>query len=175
MRGGRARAALLVALAAMITCAGVAAAHAGLGAASPAPGATVGGEITEIQLRYASTVVDVTGSVTDPAGAVIDTEFVQTSALAVTIELASPLDVPGEHAVRHSSTSVDDGDRVDAAYLFTYDPAAPPPQLEILEPDDGGVSPWVGVVLALGLVGIGVLVVRLVRSLWRLRAARSSG
>lgn len=149
----------------------VASAHSGLGAASPAPGAVVGGEITEIQLRYSSAVVDVAGSLTAPDGATVPTEFVQDTALAVTIRLAAPLTMPGEYAVRHSSTSVDDGDRVDAAYLFTYDPAAPPPQLEILDPDDGGTAIWVWVVPGVGVVVIAVLAWRLVGA-YRRRDAR---
>lgn len=165
--------AVLAALAASVPS-GVVSAHAGLGAASPAPGAIVGGEITEIQLRYASAVVDVTGSVTDPNGEVVATEFVQDTSLAITIRLAAPLDVPGEYAVRHTSTSVDDGDRVAAAYLFTYDPTAPPPQLEILDLDgDDGRSVWVWVAVAVSALVIGVLGWRLFRSMRALRAART--
>lgn len=161
--------AFAVAAVAMMSVA-VASAHSGLGAASPAPGAVVGGEITEIQLRYSSAVVDVAGSLTAPDGATVPTEFVQDTALAVTIRLAAPLTMPGEYAVRHSNTSVDDGDRVDAAYLFTYDPTAPPPQLEILDlDDDAGMSGWQRITLAAMLLLTIVLAWRLVRSLRRVR------
>ena len=144
-------------------------AHSGLGAASPAPGSRVGGEITEIQLRYASTVADVDGSVTDPNGDIVDSEWVQDGNLRVTVTLAEALSIPGEYAVRHISTDVDDGDRVEAAYLFTFDPTAPPPRLEII-PDDEGFA-WIWVIIGVGAIVIGVLTWRLARSL---RSARQS-
>ncbi len=176
MSGASARqriASAVVAVIAALSGAALASAHSGLGAASPAPGAVVGGEISEIQLRYASAVVDVAGSVTDPDGDTIATEFVQDTSLAVTIRLATPLTTPGEYAVRHSSTSVDDGDRVDAAYLFTYDPAAPPPRLEILDPDDDGTSIWVWVVLGAGVVLVAGLAWRLLAAVSASRVRRS--
>jgi methionine-rich copper-binding protein CopC len=165
---------LLAAVALMIVglSSGIVSAHSGLGAASPAPGSTVGGEITEIQLRYANSVEDVDGSVTDPSGIVLTTEFVQTSALAVQIKLPEPLSVPGEYAVRHISTSVADGDRVEAAYLFTYEPDAAPPQLEILETDDGGRSLLVWIVLGVGVAVIAILAWRLIASARSLRQSR---
>lgn len=146
-------------------------AHSGLGAASPAPGSTVGGEITEIQLRYSSAVVDVVGSVTDPDGAILDSVVEQRSDLAVTILLADPLSTPGEYTVRHISTSIDDGDRVEAAYLFSFDPNAPPPILEIVEDDDGR-APWVWGLLAVGVAVIAVLALRIAGAVRSLRAAR---
>ena len=115
-------------------------AHSGLGAASPAPGSRVGGTITEIQLRYSSTVADVDGSVTDPDGNIVESEWVQDGNLRVTVMLAEPLSTPGQYAVRHISTDVEDNDRVEAAYLFTYDPAAPPPQLEIIPKTMGSLG-----------------------------------
>jgi len=142
-------------------------AHSGLGAARPAPGAVVGGDIDEFQLRYNSTVADVEGSVTDPGGNIVESAWVQDGNLRVTVTLAQPLSTPGEYAVRHTTTDVEDGDRVTAAYLFTFDPAAPPPRLEIIPDDDG--FPWVWVVLGVGLGIIGVLGSRLFRSLKRAR------
>lgn len=171
----RTRRLLLATVAAISVClAGTAAAHSGLGAASPAPGATVGGEVAEIQLRYSSSVSDVEGSVTDPDGQTLETVVTQESVLAVRIALAEPLTVPGEYTVRHVSTSDDDGDRVEAAYLFTFDPSAPPPQLEILDVDDEGTSIWVWIVLSAGLVVIGVLAWRVVRAAKRLNSARAA-
>ena len=83
-----------------VAAAGVASAHSGLGAASPAPGSTVGGEITEIQLRYSSAVDDPDGSVVDPTGEPIGTTWVQETSLAVRVLLAAPLSTPGEYTVR---------------------------------------------------------------------------
>jgi hypothetical protein len=67
--------------------------------------------------------------------------------------------------VRHISTDVNDGDRVEAAYLFTYDPTAPPPQLEII-PDSGGF-PWIWVLIGTGGVVILLLAWQLHRSMRR--------
>ena len=129
--------------------------------------AIVGGEITEFQLRYNSTVADVDGSVTEPDGNIIESEWVQDGNLRITVSLAEPLSVPGEHAVRHTSTDVADGDRVEAAYLFSFDPSAPPPQLEIIPDDDG--FPWIWFVFGAGAVVIGALGWQLARSLKRAR------
>jgi len=152
---------------------GTVVAHSGLGAASPAPGSVVGGEINEIQLRYNSTVADVEGSVSDPDGNVIDSTWVQDGNLRVTVSLSSPLSTPGEYAVRHTTTDTEDGDRVQAAYLFTFDPASPPPQLVTI-PDDSGF-PWVWIVLGVGLVIIGGLGWQLARSLKRVRLRAPTG
>ncbi len=132
----------------------------------------VGGEITEFQLRYNRTVADVEGSVTDPDGNIVESTWVQDGNLRITVTLAEPLSIPGEHAVRHTTTDVDDGDRVTAAYLFTYDPAAPPPQLEIV-PDDSGF-PWVLVVVGVGVVVIGLLAWQLYGSARRARKINAS-
>ena len=147
-------------------------AHSGLGAASPAPGSRVGGTITEIQLRYSSTVADVDGSVTDPDGNIVESEWVQDGNLRVTVMLAEPLSTPGQYAVRHISTDVEDNDRVEAAYLFTYDPAAPPPQLEIIPEDDG--FPWIWVLIGTGGVVIVLLAWQLYRSMRRSRQSQAA-
>jgi methionine-rich copper-binding protein CopC len=160
---------VLIALIGLGAFATTAFAHSGLGAASPAPGSRVGGEITEMQLRYSSTVVDVDGSVTDPDGNVVESEWVQDGNLRVAVTLTEPLSIPGQYAVRHISTDVEDGDRVEAAYLFTYDPAAPPPQLEIIPEDDG--FPWIWVVIGVGGVVIALLAWQLYRSMQRARLA----
>ncbi len=148
--------------------AGTAFAHSGLGAASPAPGAIVGGEITEIQLRFASTVADVDGSVTDPDSVELASTVTQDGNLRVTITLDEPLSAAGAYTVRHVSTDVADGDRVEASYQFTYDPSAPPPQLQVVPDDTGGV-PWIWVVFGCGAVVIAGLGWRLAQSLRRAR------
>lgn len=163
----RSFAAAITLLLAALALSGTALAHSGLGAASPAPGSRVGGEITEIQLRYSSTVTDVDGSVTDPNGNIVESDWLQDGNLRVEVSLAEPLSIPGQYAVRHISTDVEDGDRVEAAYLFTFEPAAPPPQLEIIPDEDG--FPWIWVVLGIGVVVIGILVWQLTRSLKRAR------
>jgi methionine-rich copper-binding protein CopC len=150
----------------------VAFAHSGLGAASPGPGAVVGGEITTIQLRYASTITDPDGSVTDPNGEVVGSTFTQDGNLRVIASLDAPLSVPGQYAVRHISTDVEDNDRIAAAYLFTYDPTAPPPQLELIADDDGFA--WVWVIGGVGGVAIAVLSWRLATSMQRARASTPS-
>ncbi len=157
----------LAALLAVVAIGNTVLAHSGLGAASPSPGSVVGGEITEFQLRYNSTITDVVGSVTDPDGNVIESDWVQDGNLRVAVTLAEPLSTPGEYAVRHATTDVEDGDRVEAAYLFTFDPAAPPPQLVVIPDDDG--FPWIWVVLGVGVGVIGALGWQLSRSLKRTR------
>ena len=156
---------VLIAMIGLGVSATTAFAHSGLGAASPAPGSRVGGTITEIQLRYSSTVADVDGSITDPNGRIVESEWVQDSNLRVAVMLAEPLSTPGQYAVRHISTDVEDNDRVEAAYLFTYDPAAPTPQLEIIPEDDG--FPWIWVLIGTGGVVILLLAWQLYRSMRR--------
>ena len=146
-------------------------AHSGLGAASPGPGAIVSGEITTIQLRYASTITDPDGSVTDPNGKIVGTTFTQDGNLKVIVSLDAPLSVAGQYVVRHISTDVDDDDRIRAAYLFTYDPTAPPPQLEII--DDDSRFPWVWVFTGVGGFVVAVLSWRLATSVKRARESSS--
>ncbi len=165
-------AAAMISLLALSALGGTALAHSGLGAASPAPGSRVGGEITEIQLRYNRTVEDVDGSVTDPDGNVLESTWVQDGNLRVTVTLAEPLLTPGEYAVRHISTDVEDADRVEAAFLFTYDPTAPAPQLQIIPDDDG--FPWIWVVIGVGVVIIDLLIWRLYRAMKRARQNQPS-
>lgn len=151
-------------------------AHSGLAAASPAPGATVGGTVDTIELRYGSAVSDVSGSLTSQVnGTDIPLTVLQNSELSITFVLERPLDEVGEYAVRHSVLS-DDGDRVDAAYLFSYDPEAPPPRLEILVLDefdeDGSLRPWQWILIAGSVAVVAVLAWRLARAMARLRAAQ---
>ena len=147
-------------------------AHSGLDLASPGPGAVVGGEITEIQLFYSNLITGIDGSVTTPSGVVLDTEFRVDSQIQATIELSAPLAEPGEYAVRHNTLSVD-GDRVEGAYLFTYDPAAPAP--ELIDAGGGsGISWIVWVVGGVGMVIIALLAWRLLASVRRARGLRPS-
>ena len=143
----------------------VARAHSGLAAASPAPGAVVGGEIEQIRIFYADIITDFDGSVTAPSGEVLEATAEMSSDISAVIALAQPLTENGQYEVRHTITSVDD-DVVDAAYLFTYDDAAAPPQLVFVESDDdGGVSTVVWIVLGVGLVVIAVLAWRLIAAI----------
>lgn len=147
-----------------------AAAHSGLAAASPGPGAIVGGEVTQVELWYGSAVIDISASITAPDGTVLAGELVQVSELRMTFELDEPLVEPGEYAVRHGTTGVEDGDRIDAAYLFTFDPDAAPPVLLLID-EEGGVSIWIWLSIGAGVVVIGVLVWRLLVSIRRARQA----
>ena len=145
------------------------AAHSGLAAASPGPGAIVGGDITEIELWYNSAITDITASVTAPDGTALDGTLVQVSELRMTFELDEPLSIAGEYAVRHGTTGIEDGDRIDAAYLFTYDPDAPPPVLDVLPVDDEGTGVWVWILIGVGVAVIVVLAWRLLSSIRRAR------
>ncbi len=161
---------VLVVLAAVLASPAPAQAHSGLAAASPGPGAVVGGEITEIQLFYGDIITEISGSVTDPEGRELDTDFNMLNEIEVTVELAEPLSTPGEYAVRHTVLSID-GDVVEAAYLFTYEPTAPPPQFIFLpesdEESDGGRSVWFWILLGGGSAIIAVLAARLLVSIRR--------
>lgn len=162
--------AVLLAVTAAGAVAGVAGsavrAHSGLAAASPGPGVVVGGSIERVRLFYLEPILEIDASVTSPSGVVLASEVVLVSEIEATIELAGPLDEPGEYAVRHEVLS-SDGDRVPAAYLFTYDPEAPPPVLEIVpEEDDGGPPGW----LLPAVVGVGAALLAVLA--WRLVAAR---
>ena len=162
-----------LAVAVILLFGSVAFAHSGLGAASPGPGAVVGGKITTIQLRYNSTVTDPAGSVIDPNGETVGSTFTQDSNLRVIVSLDDPLSVPDQYAVRHITTDVQDNDRIEAAYLFTYDPAAAPPQLEIIAGDDG--FPWVWVIVGVGVTAIAVFAGRLATSMQRARGSAPAG
>ena len=148
-----------------------ASAHSGLAAASPGPGAIVGGDITEIELWYNSAITDITASVTAPDGTMLEGSLVQLSELRMTFELDEPLSIAGEYAVRHGTTGLEDGDRIDAAYLFTYDPDAPPPVLDVLPVDDEGTALWVWFLVGVGVIAIAVLAWRLLASIRRARDA----
>ena len=163
---------MALATAVMLLFGSVTFAHSGLGAASPGPGAVVGGEITTIQLRYNSTMTDPDGSVTDPNGEIVGSTFTQDGNLRVIVSLDAPLSAPGQYTVRHISTDVEDNDRIEAAYLFTYDPIAPPPQLEIIAGDDG--FPWIWVIGGIGGIVIAVFAWRLATSLQRARGSASA-
>ena len=146
-------------------------AHSGLAASSPGPGAIVGGDITEIELWYNSAITDITASVTAPDGTMLEGSLVQLSELRMTFELDEPLSIAGQYAVRHGTTGLEDGDRIDAAYLFTYDPDAPPPVLDLLPVDDEGTALWVWILVGVGVIVIAVLAWRLLASIRRAREA----
>jgi methionine-rich copper-binding protein CopC len=141
----------------------VAMAHSTLIAASPGPGAVVGGSITTITLQFANEVVEFKGRVTRPDGTDVDSTVEILNPTRATITLVAPLGEPGEYAVRHATRSRDT-DLVEAAFLFTYDPnAAPPVFLQI--PSDNS-RPWF--VWAIGIGGaavVAVLTLRLIRSI----------
>ncbi|MEM8745680.1 MAG: copper resistance protein CopC [Actinomycetota bacterium] len=165
---------VLAVVALVVTAAGPVLAHSGLAAASPGPGSRVGGEITEIRLFYADIITDITGSVSLMGGDELESEFVLENTVEATIVLAEPLSEPGEYAVRHTVDSID-GDIVEAAYLFSYDPAAPPPQFVFVEEtDDGGLAWWAWTILGVATAVILVLVVRLVLSIRRARAVSTA-
>jgi methionine-rich copper-binding protein CopC len=145
-------------------------AHSDLIAASPGPGATVGGSITDITLQYDRLVVEFDGRVTDPEGVDVASTSAIESGSTVTISLASPLSTPGEYAVRHEILS-EDGDRVESAYLFTFDPASPPPQfIEVESGSRGSGLMWV--VAAVGLAVSAGLTWRRVDALRRAKTRR---
>jgi methionine-rich copper-binding protein CopC len=141
----------------------VAMAHSTLIAASPGPGAIVGGSITTITLQYANEVVEFNGRVTRPDGTDVESSFEILNPTRVTITLVAPLDEPGEYAVRHATRSRDT-DLVEAAFLFTYDPGAPPPEF-LQVPSDDERPWWLWVIGIGGAAVVAVLTLRLIRSI----------
>lgn len=164
---------LLATLSALLGFGAVAQAHSGLAAASPGPGVTVGGEITEIQMYYGDLIVTFDATVTSPSGVELGVSTEMLSDIQGLITLDEPLSEEGEYAVRHTITSIDT-DVVEAAYLFTYSASAPSPQLIFLPEEESGVSwiVWVGV--GVGVLVIAVLAWRLIASVRRRSAATAS-
>lgn len=158
----------MVAAVATLAAPGVVLAHSGLAAASPGPGAVVGGDITEIQLFYGDFIVTFDGEVTGPDGAVVAATFEMLSEIEARIVLSEPLTAPGEYRVAHTVLSIDD-DVVDDDFRFTFDPVAPPPSLVFVEEDEG-VSWLVWAIGAVGVIVIGILVWQLLGSIRRARA-----
>jgi methionine-rich copper-binding protein CopC len=137
-------------------------AHSTLLAASPGPGAIVGGSIDTVTLQYQNEVVEFRGGLTGPGGSDVDSSVEIVNSTRVTITLTEPLSRPGEYAVRHATRS-SDTDLVEAAFLFTFDPSAPPPVfLEVPSDDRRGWLTW-----AVGAIGTAVVAVLA----WRLVAA----
>lgn len=164
---------LLAAISALLGLGTVAHAHSGLAAASPGPGVTVGGEITEIQMFYGDIIVTFDATVTSPSGTEIDVTTEMLSDIQGLIALAAPLSEEGEYAVRHTITSIDT-DVVESAYLFSYQASAPAPQLIFLPEEEEG-SPWiVWAAVGVGTLVIGVLAWRLIASVRRGKAAAVS-
>jgi len=172
-RIGRTLISAAMAIVVLLGVGSAASAHSGLAAASPGPGAVVGGDIDQVELWYNSAITDISASVTAPDGTELAGNLVQVSELRMTFELDEPLSVPGEYAVRHGTTGLEDGDRIDAAFLFTFDPDAPPPVLDLLPVDDGGPALWLWIVIGVGVATIGLLTWRLMMSLRRARQASS--
>lgn len=163
---------LIAAITALLGLSAVARAHSGLAAASPGPGVTVGGDITEIQMFYGDFIVTFDATVTSPSGVEVGVTAEMLSDIQGLITLDEPLAEEGEYAVRHTITSIDT-DVVEAAYLFTYDADAPAPQLIFLPEEEEGTSPVVWVVVVVGALVIGVLAWQLIVSLRRRSASAS--
>ncbi len=143
---------ICVVVAVLIGAAAVVSAHSNLLASSPGPGAVVGGSIITITLQYENEVVEFRGRITRPDGSDVESSFEIVNATRVVITLAARLDEPGEYAVRHATRSRDT-DLVEAAFLFTFDPEAPPP--ELLQVASADETPWS--IWAIGAIGTAVI------------------
>ncbi len=150
-------------------------AHSGLAAASPGPGAVVGGQIDVVQLFYGDIILDFDATLTSPSGEVLAAQPVMLSEITAELRLDEPLSEPGEYALRHTIVSFD-SDVVEAAYLFTFAPEADPPILVFIEEDEagGGLAWWAWAIIGVVASIVVVLGVRLVLSIRRARATRSS-
>ena len=169
-RGRRLRRRLLASLILVLLVIGLgpapAGAHTTLIQASPPIGQPAGGTIDFVDLAFAEPVTDATITVFLDDIVMPGVTTVSDGQL-IRFELDSPLDTPGQYAVRYELTSFD-GDDTDAIYFFAYDPdAIQPPRLGVADPgaDDGGRN-WTQiiatVVLAASLIGLlGLFVTRL--------------
>lgn len=162
-------------IAALFVGLGVAWAHSGLAAASPGPGAIVGGEIDRIEIFYGDIITAFDGTITlQTTGETLPSTSELTSDIAGTIFLDQPLSENGEYAVRHTITSLD-SDVVEATYLFTFETSAAPPQFVFVEEEEENTSPPVlWIVLGVGLVVIAVLSLRLIVALRRRNRAAAT-
>ena len=135
-------------------------AHGPVGA-EPGPGATVGGEIDEVAITFGEIMSpdDMFIAVSGPEGDEVVLRSVVTldendQVARVQIE---PLTQPGEYRVDYRVSGID-GVTSPGAYVFTFDPSAPPPvSVPVPEPvltASGGPN-WGA--FALGLVAAGLI------------------
>ncbi|NND04660.1 MAG: copper resistance protein CopC [Acidimicrobiia bacterium] len=118
---------VLSVLVALSASAPAALAHGELLEARPAPGAVVGGDVVEIELRFEEALkssgveIVVTGS----DGVAVDLAEPRIVADAIVRATFDHLVDPGVYRVEYRVESVDDF-VFEGAYLFTYEPSAPP-------------------------------------------------
>ncbi len=153
---------LLTALGVAMLFAPPAVAHGPVGA-EPGPGATVGGEITEIRIIFPElmTADGLEFVLTDPEGSEIvpvGAPILERDQQVARIEI-DRLDTPGTYRVDYSVEGID-GVRTPGAYEFVFDPAADPPEpVEVPEPLLTASGPnWsaflVGLFVAIGMVAL---------------------
>ena len=112
-------------------------AHGPVGA-EPGPGATVGGEITQIRIIFPElmTAEGLEFVLTDPDGSEVspsEAPVLEADQQVVRIEI-DRLEIPGTYRVDYSVGGID-GVRTPGAYEFVFDPAADPPKpVDVPEP-----------------------------------------
>jgi methionine-rich copper-binding protein CopC len=143
--------------------AGPAGAHSGLVAASPEPGAQVGGRVTRIELVFDAGVSNPQVTLTAPGEVDVEGTVTQVAPDRLSFEMG-PLRVEGEYIVRYGFASAD-GDLTESAFAFTYRAAAPEPgPITRPEPPAGDrQTNWaVPIILLVVAAALGGLVLRTV-------------
>ena len=136
----------LLAVAALVAVPAAALAHGELADARPAPGAIVGGEVAEVELRFEEELVGegLAVVVEGPDGSELVAGNPKIVAEVIARVELEPISAAGTYRVDYTATSVD-GFVFEGAYLFTYNPGAP-----AVEPfPEGRSSAGVTVLLAL--------------------------
>jgi methionine-rich copper-binding protein CopC len=128
---------------------GAANAHTELSEGRPGAGQEVGGEIDKIELEFRGAIDDAEIRVFEPEGEEITgADHTEVSGVIATQQIET-ITEPGQYQVTYSVLSVD-GDLQNGAYVFTYDPDAPP----LPDDDDGSGS----TLLLWGFVAVSVVV-----------------
>lgn len=133
--------------------AATASAHTELNEARPGAGQEVGGTIDQIELEFRGPIDDAEIRVFEPDGTEITGSGHTEVEGALAVQDIETITEPGQHQVTYTVLAVD-GDLQNGAYVFTYDPDAPP-----LPSEDGGggstIFLWVFVIVSIALLGFG--------------------
>lgn len=134
-----------------------ASAHSGVLASSPAPGSTVGGEITHIDIVFDAGLTNARLTLADPDDLPVDGTMAQNAPTWLSFDM-EPIDAEGQYIVRYEFDSAD-GDRTSSAFAFTYLADAPQP-MTIALPEavsaeaESSEAPWLRPALLIGAIAM---------------------
>lgn len=123
-----------------------ASAHTTIRATAPIPGATVGGDLDRLEIRFHVPVVEPVITVNSPTHEIVPgtVEMVDSLTLRYSVDEFAEA---GEYIVEWSVVTPD-GHRDAAAYAFRYDPVAAPVDFDAWD-SDASSGPWNPTLLAL--------------------------